>query len=43
MLYLESIAMGMKTQGALTVEYLEKLPFSDYEFIRKETEGIKLG
>jgi hypothetical protein len=38
MLYLESIALGMKTQGALTVEYLMKLPYNDYEFIRKEVE-----
>jgi hypothetical protein len=39
----ECIAIGIKTYGALKVDYLLKLPFDDYEFIRQEVEKIKIG
>jgi hypothetical protein len=42
-LMLESIAMGIKTYGALKIDWLLNLPFDDYEFIRKEIEKIKNG
>ena len=37
---LECVAMGIKTYGALKVDYLLKLPFDEYEFLRKEVNKI---
>jgi len=37
---LECIDMGIKTYGSLKIDWLLKLPFDEYEFLRKKVEKI---